>query len=52
MLDELTPNARTVLAELGLKRRRQMTWLPQRGLPCRLFWAALMELEFAGGRRG
>lgn len=38
MLDALTPNARTVLAELGPKAQTADDLAPQQGLPCRLFW--------------
>lgn len=52
MLDELTPNARTVLAELGPKAQTADDLAAATGLAVQAVLAALMELEFAGRRRG
>ena len=48
MLDELTPNARTVLAELGPKAQTADDLAAATGLAVQAVLAALMELEFAG----
>ena len=48
MLDELTPNARTVLAELGPKAQTADDLAASTGLAVQAVLAALMELEFAG----
>ena len=48
MLDELTPNARTVLAELGPKAQTADDLAAATGLAVQVVLAALMELEFAG----
>ena len=48
MLDELTPNARTVLAELGPKAQTADDLVAATGLAVQAVLAALMELEFAG----
>ncbi len=47
MLDELTPNARTVLAELGPKAQTADDLAAATGLAVQAVLAALMELEFA-----
>lgn len=48
MLDALTPNARTVLAELGPKAQTADDLAAATGLAVQAVLAALMELEFAG----
>ena len=48
ILDELTPNARTVLAELGPKAQTADDLAAATGLAVQAVLAALMELEFAG----
>ena len=48
MLDELTPNARTVLAELGPKAQTADDLAAATGLAVQAVLAALMELEFSG----